>query len=288
MRPNAPASSISISGAQPGALRSAFQALGGSWRAMIAERLGHDGLLGYFAIWVVRPIFEIGIVALILRSAQDDTGSGRPDLLAYAVVALAANAFVFNTIYFIGEILDRERIKGTLIGLFLAPCPRLSWLTGFALVGVVETALSASVALAFGRVALGVRFDPNWPALALALTLFLSALWGLGLVFSAIGLYIKKANPLSNLISPFMILLGGVYYPVALLPDPLRWLARGLPLGYGMQALADAALYDRGVRDLAPQLLPLAAFAVALPVAGVLAFGWLERLVRVRGELDLY
>ncbi len=208
--------------------------------------------------------------------------------MAYAVVALAANAFVFNTIYFIGEILDRERIKGTLIGLFLAPCPRLSWLTGFALVGVVETALSASVALAFGRVALGVRFDPNWPALALALTLFLSALWGLGLVFSAIGLYIKKANPLSNLISPFMILLGGVYYPVALLPDPLRWLARGLPLGYGMQALADAALYDRGVRDLAPQLLPLAAFAVALPVAGVLAFGWLERLVRVRGELDLY
>ena len=71
-------------------------------------------------------------------------------------------------------------------------------------------------------------------------------------------------------------------------PFPLRWLARGLPFGYGMQALADATLHDASIGALAPQLLPLAAFAVALPVAGTLAFGWIERAVRVRGELDLY
>lgn len=281
MRPSAPATSISTSGGRPGTPRPALQALAASWRAMFAERLGHGGLLGYLAIWVANPLFQLAIVALIY-------GAGRPDLLAYAVVALAANTFVFSTIYFTGEILDRERVKGTLVGLFLAPCPRLSWLTGFALVGIVETALSATVALVFGYVALGVRFDPDFPALALTLALFLISLWGLGIVFSAIGLYLKKANPFSNLVSPFVILLGGVYFPVATLPDPLRWAARALPLGYGMQALADAALHGAGIRDLAPQLIPLAGFAIALPFAGVRAFGWIERLVRERGELDLY
>lgn len=281
MRPSVRATSTSISGAERGAPRLACQALAASWRAMFAERLGHGGLLGYLAIWVASPLFQLGIVALIY-------GAARPDLLAYAVVALAANTCVFSTIYFTGEILDRERVKGTLVGLFLAPCPRLSWLTGFALVGSVETALSATVALAFGHVALGVRFDPDWPALALTLALFLASLWGLGLVFSAIGLYLKKANPFSNLVSPFIILLGGVYFPVALLPDPLRWAARALPLGYGMQALADAALHGAGIRALLPQLGPLAGFALVLPLAGTLAFGWIERLVRERGELDLY
>ena len=248
---------------------------------MIAERLGHGGVLGYLLIWVARPVFELSIAALIY-------GSARPDLLGYVTVGLAANAFIFNTIYFIGEILDRERVKGTLVGLFLAPCPRLSWLSGFALVGVVETALAAAVGLLFGCLALGVRFDPNLPALALSLTLFLASLWGLGFVFSAIGLSIKKANPLSNLVSPLIVLLGGVYYPVALLPDWLRLPAGALPFGYGIGALADAALDDVGIRALAPQLVPLAGFAVALPLAGALAFAWLERLVRRRGELDLY
>ena len=54
------------------------------------------------------------------------------------------------------------------------------------------------------------------------------------------------------------------------------------------QALASAMLDRAGVADLLPLLLPLAAFAVALPLAGALAFRWLDRLVRRRGELDLY
>lgn len=281
MQPSAPAISTSTNAATSDGVRLALTALRASYRAMIAERLGDRGLLGYFATWVAMPLFQIGIVAMIY-------GRSRPDLLAYAVVALAANAAVFTTVYFVGEILDRERVKGTLVGLFLAPAPRLSWLTGFVLVGLGEAAVSAAVALLFGRVVLGVRFDPSWPALGLTLALFLAGLWGLGLLFSAIGLYLKKANPFSNLISPFLMLLGGVYYPVAFLPDPLRWLARGLPIGYGMQALADAALHRASIASLAPQLLPLAGFAIVLPIVGNLSFRWIERVVRVRGELDLY
>jgi hypothetical protein len=55
-----------------------------------------------------------------------------------------------------------------------------------------------------------------------------------------------------------------------------------------MQALADAALHRATIAKLAPQLLPLAAFAIALPIAGLFAFRWVERTVRERGELDLY
>ena len=279
MWPSVPASSTSIR--PPRAISFALQATAASWRAMSVERLRTSGLGGYLAIWMLRPVFELGIAALIY-------GTAHPALLRYVVVALAANAIVFNTIFYVGEILDRERMNGTLVGLFLAPCPRLSWLSGFTLVGLVETALIAAVTLIFGRIAFGMRYDPNVPALALAFALFLASLWGLGFVFSAIGLLFKKANQLSNLIYPFTILLGGVYYPVALLPDWLRYPARALPLGYGMQALADATLYHKSIPDLAPQLLPLAGFALVLPFAGAFAFRLLERLVRERGELELY
>jgi ABC-2 type transport system permease protein len=258
-----------------------LRAVAASWRAKSVERLRTAGLGGYLLLWMLQPVFQLSIAALIYERA-------RPELVDYAVVAIAAQSLIFTTIFYVGEILDNERMNGTLVALFLAPCARVGWLTGFALVGLLETLLMATATLAFGRVILGVRFDPNLPALLLTLALFVLALSGLGFVFSAVGLALRKANPLSNIVYPFAILLGGVYFPVALLPDWLRYPARALPLGYGTEALAAAALDHAGIVDLAPKMLPLAGFALALPVAGVLTFRWLERSVRERGELELY
>ena len=278
MSRSAPASSSSTS--DLGGLGFQLRAAAASWKAKVKDRLHGAGLGGYLFMFMLYPVFEMSVAALIYTE--------RPDLLRYAVVAISANTFLFNSIFYVGELLDGERMNGTLPGLFLAPCSRYSWFGGFALVGLVEAIFIVAVALLFGHYAFGVDYSPNYPSLLVSLALFLASLWGVGLIFGAVGLAIKKANQLSNLVFPFVILLGGVLYPVALLPVWLRIPARALPLGYGIQALADAMLYDRSIADLAPQLIPLAGFAVALPFAGVLAFRWLEVLVRQRGELDLY
>ncbi len=271
-----PASSISTN-----SLRVATQAITASARAAALERFKSTGVAGYVAIWVAMPLFQLAMTGLVYQGA-------RAQLLRYAVVGIAASTFIFNTQYYIGQILDEERANGTLVGLFLAPCPRLCWLIGFAAVGMTETVLAAGATLLFGHLVFGVGFAPNYPALALSFWLFLASLWGMGFIFSAIGLVIKKSNDLSNLLSPFLTLLGGVYFPIALLPLALRVPAHLLPLGYGIDAMAGAALQHQGIAELAPQIIPLAVFAAVLPVIGVMAFAWVERGVRVRGELDLY
>jgi ABC-2 type transport system permease protein len=251
-----------------------------SWRAMTSERMYHFGVGGRFLTLLALPVIQIGILAMIYGVDSR--------LFAYALVAQSANAFVMSAIFYVGEILDNERMKGTLVALFLAPCSRFAWLSGFVLAGLMETTIIATIALLAGRYGFGVRFDPNLAAIALVVPLFLLSLWGMGLVFSGIGLLLKKANPFSNLVFNLLILLGGAYFPVAELPDWLRYPARAIPVGYGMQALADAALDHASLSDLAPDLIPLACFAVVLPVLGMLSFTLLERLVRVRGELDVY
>lgn len=285
MQPSARASSISSSAshqstARRGRVTSELAAVAASWRAMTSERLYHLGLGGGLATLLMIPIIQISIFSIIYGSSSE--------LFAYVVVAQAAGSAIMTSIFFNGEILDREREKGTLVSLFLAPCTRFAWLSGFVLAGLVQTAAMVSCALLFGWLAFGVTFDPNLLSLLVTIVLFLAALWGMGLVFSGIGLILKRANAFSNLVWPFVALLGGLYFPASQLPDGMRQLARALPFGYGLQATADATLRNASLSDLRTDLIPLACFAVALPVAGILAFNWLERLVRVRGELDLF
>jgi ABC-2 type transport system permease protein len=274
MLQSASASSTSIS-------RLALRAAVASWKAKFTEQFVFNGLGGYVLVWVAFPVFSLATVGLIYRAH-------RPQLVGYAVVAVAASAFVTNALYYVGQLLDEERHRGTLLNLFLSPAPRLSWLTGLAFAGLFETAASAAVCLVFGWLAFGIRFQPDIPALVVSFALYIASLWGLGFVFSAFGLILKRSNDLANLLSSIFVLLGGIYYPIALLPAWLRYPAEALPLGYGMEALTRATLHHAGITDLAPQLIPLAGFAVTLPIVGILTFGWIERKVRRRGDLDLY
>lgn len=285
MLPSARANSISSNAVNDtgaprlGTVHHELAAMFGSWRAATGEWLYHLGRGGLLQL-VIMPVTQITIFSIIYGSSSN--------LFAYLVVAQAAGAFIMTMIYYNGEILDREREKGTLVALFLAPCTRAAWLSGFILAGLIQTISMMIVSLLFGWLVFDVTFDPNVPALAAAGLLFVSALWGTGLIFAGIGLILKRANAFSNLIWPFVVLLGGVYFPVSELPDGMRQMARVLPFGYGIQAIADATLHNASLTDIQSDLIPLAGFAVAMPVLGVVAFAWLERLVRVRGELDLY
>ncbi|MDQ2744152.1 MAG: ABC transporter permease [Chloroflexota bacterium] len=257
-----------------------WRAVVASWRAKFAETLAYAGT-GAVAGWVVFPAFPLIIIGLIYRGA-------RPDLLGYLVIAATANTVSQNLTLYLAQLLDDERMNGTLVGLFLAPSPRAAWLIGFTFGGIVDSLISAVVVLAVGLFAFHVRLDPNYLSLGVTALLFLISIGGLGFNLTGVGLLMRDGGTLSNLIFPIFAFLGGAWYPVSLLPIWLQVPARCLPLGYGMQALVGAALHYAGLAALASQLLPLAGFAVVLPLFGVWIISYIERRIRTSGELELY
>jgi ABC-2 type transport system permease protein len=243
------------------------------------QRVMSTGTVAYALVWVSFPLFNLLINALIYR---DD-----PALRNYAVIGGVIAAFLFGMLFNAGQILDEERYRGTLGNLFLAPCPRYAWLGGMQVVALVEAVVVGAISLLAGWVAFDLTFDIDLPALLLSIILFLPCLWAFSMVHGAIGVALRGANSLSNLISPFVVLLAGVMFPIALTPDWLRIPARLLPFGYGIDAIYGSSMRGEGIADLWRSLLPLAGFAVVLPLLGIAAFDWLERLSRQRGELEL-
>jgi len=247
---------------------------------MVARtRIQGMGVLGYALTWLTLPLMQMLLLAFIYKDNRD--------LLEYTVVASAGMAILFALIFNGGEILDSERRRGTLGNLFLAPLPRYVWLGGFQCFALIEAVVNASIAVAAGAWFFDIDLSINVLTLAVTVMLLTAALWGLSLILGAFGIVVRNANFLSNMIFPFVTLFAGTMYPVSLMPDWIRIPARALPFSYGMDALVAALTRNAPVTELAGTLLPLAGFAIALPLLGILMFRYMEHAVRQLGSLEI-
>jgi len=242
-------------------------------------RIQGMGPIPYTLTWISFPVFQLLLLALIYRENQQ--------LLNYAVIAGSGTALLFAMIFNGGEILDTERQRGTLGNLFLSPCPRYVWLAGFQIFAFVESLVTATISVGIAVVLFDISLSVNAPSVIVSLALFLMCLWGISMLLGAIGVLAWGANLISNLVYPFVGLLSGIMYPIALMPDWIRIPARALPFGYGIQALVDAMTTNASLAEIQDDLLLLAGFAIVLPIVGVLAFSAVERAVRRQGYLEL-
>ncbi len=251
----------------------------GAARAIAKTRLQTSGVPFYLMVWLSFPIFNLLLVALIYRAD--------PSLRNYAVIGGAGMALLFGMQYNAGEILDGERQRGTLGNLFLSPAPRYSWLAGFQLFSVIESLVTATLSVGIGKAVFGLPLDIAPLTLLVTMVLFVAAMWGFSMIVGSLGVAIRNANQLSNLLFPLMQLVAGTMYPIALMPGWIEVPARCLPFGYGIQALVDSVTSGASLSDVSADLLPLAGFAVALPMLGIMAFRGVERRTRRAGALEL-
>jgi ABC-2 type transport system permease protein len=242
-------------------------------------RLQTSGIPFYLMVWLSFPLFNLLLVALIYRAD--------PALRNYAVIAGAGMALLFGMQFNAAEILDRERQLGTLGNLFVAPAPRYSWLAGFQLFAITESLVTATVSVMVGKAIFGLPLHVAPATLLVSLALFISSMWGFSMLVGAVGVVVRNANQLSNLVFPILQLVAGTMYPISLMPGWIEVPARCLPFGYGIQALVDSVTKGASLSDVADQLVPLAGFAVMLPLLGIVAFRAVERRTRRSGALEL-
>jgi ABC-2 type transport system permease protein len=251
----------------------------GGAQTIARTRLQTSGVPFYLLVWLSFPIFNLLLVALIYRAD--------PSLRSYAIIGGAGMAMLFGMQFNAGEILDGERRRGTLGNLFVSPAPRYAWLAGFQLFAATESLTTAVLSVGIGKAIFGLPLDIAPATLLVTLALFLAAMWGFSMLVGAVGVAVRNANQLSNLIFPIMQLVAGTMYPIALMPDWIRIPARCLPFGYAIQALVESVTRGASLSAVSGQLWPLAGFAAGLPLLGILAFSAVERRTRRSGALEL-
>jgi ABC-2 type transport system permease protein len=223
-------------------------------------------------------------------------GAMAPGLAPYGT---AYFPYVFTALAFFGYIgtgagsyagrLRQEQTQGTLEAVLSTPLgvPRLlaamsAWNFLFATFELLVYALA-------GIFIFKLRLPAaNWPAAALVFVLSAACFAALGILSSCFVMLFKRGNPLAWVLNNFEGLLGGVYFPVAVLPAWLLGVSKLLPVTYAVRAFQLAVHGGAGPAKIKGDLLALAAFDLVLIPAAVWLFGLAVNRARRTGTLGEY
>lgn len=219
--------------------------------------------------------------------AESIAGQGG-DYFAFVLLGMMATYFVATACNAIPGALASGVRNGTLEALLATPAPLPVLLAGLAAYPLLWTLLRAAVLLAAGA-ALGARFA--WEGAAagfVVLCLVVLAHAPFGLIAGALLLAFRTSGPLLQGVLVASMLLGGVYYPVEVVPAWVRPAAEAMPLGYGLRALRMALLEGARPAALLRDLAVLAAMAAGWMAAGTGALALALRHARRAGTLGQY
>ena len=105
---------------------------------------------------------------------------------------------------------------------------------------------------------------------------------------SSITLVFKRGVPLNSLIGGVSVILGGVVYPVEVLPGWMGKIAVFVPLTHALAAMRRAVMEGAGLRELSGDILSLAMFAaVTMPIGLFLVYLAMQRM-KVSGTASHY
>ena len=211
--------------------------------------------------------------------------SGTTDYTGYIIVGLVMWMWLNMTLWTLGSYMRSEQMRGTLEATWLCPVSRLGVLLGATCSQLLISMVNLTVSLIAFRYIWGFRIVGNLGLTALLFILSAAAVYGLGIAFASLVMWVKEANAMVFLVRGLFMVFCGMTYPLAVLPGWMRIVSRGLPLTYSIDGIRAVALAGAGLADVMGHIAALAAFAVVTLVAGFVAFRWTERRVLRTGAL---
>jgi ABC-2 type transport system permease protein len=226
------------------------------------------------------------------RLVPGNTAALRPyggDYFTFVLVGTAALSYFSVALGSFASSLSQEQQQGTMEALLVTPNdPKALLVCGAAWPFLVSTAqlvvyVVIGAALFHAKVALG-----HLALAAAMLLLTMAAFSAVGLAAGGLIMLLKRTGALLGLVGSAFGLLGGVLYPISVLPRPFQLLAYALPMSHGLEGIRLALVPHPDLAAIGRDALALGLFTAVLVPAALWGVEWAVRRCRHTGSLAHY
>lgn len=187
------------------------------------------------------------------------------------------------------DALRNEQMMGTLEMILLTPTRLSTMLISQSLWKFLQATLNIFVYLLIGILLLKVNIELTGLFSALViLILTITSSGSLGIIAAGFIMIFKKGDPVTWIFITVSSLLGGIYYPINVLPEFLQKLALLLPITHSLKGLRGALLAGNSCSDLYVHIGALALFTLVLMPVGIITFTYAVNRAKREGTLVYY
>ena len=214
---------------------------------------------------------------------------GTGDVVAFIFTGYIMMGFIGTAVWAMGFSIRRERWFGTLEAIYVTPTSRLVQVLGMALHSTVHQIAGTIIQfiviyLTFG---LALKIEGILPALGI-FALMMLALYGFGIVISALGLLLKEGWVVSDILYSTMMILSPVAYPLIVLPKLAQQASALFPTAPALIGMRSFLIEYYQAEAFGNIFLHLLLLGVAWILFGVLMFHLTDKYVRKRGMLKKF
>jgi len=240
---------------------------------------------------MVAALFFMAFISRFVGNVAADMLKGYDgSYFAFLVLGVGVLSFLDTALTQASRRIREGQVLGTLEALLATRTGLPTILVCLPLYAFIETSLRFVLYLVLGIAFFDMHVHvENLPAAVLLFVSAIIAFASLGLIVAGLTIAFKRAEPIANLISGVCLFVGGVYYPLDVLPNWLHKLAYLLPITPALAGLRLALLSSTATwADILPELLALVAYIVVMLPTGVLFFRWSLRRAMRDGTLTQY
>lgn len=182
----------------------------------------------------------------------------------YFVPGIMAILVMLVTLMLTGMAIVREKEVGTIEQIMVTPIRPVEFILGkcapFVVIGFVDVALVTAV----GTLWFDIPIRGSFALLVVGMGLFLLSTLGIGLFISTVCSTQQQAMMTTFFFFFPAMLLSGFIYPIANMPEPIRWITILNPLRHILVIIRSVFLKGVGVDVLWPQMLALLLIGLAV------------------------
>ncbi len=211
------------------------------------------------------------------------------DYFSFVIIGVAFSSYLGIALGSMSSTIMSGQVMGTLEAMLATQTEIPTLIISSSLYQFIWTSLRVVAHLVIGWLGFGLNFHGgNFLGAILLLIMTMAAFSSVGIITASFVMVFKRGDPVSWVFTSFSGLLGGMYYPVSVLPVWMQKIAYFFPLTNALEGARLALLKGYTLGQLAPYFMSLTVFtAVVMPVS-ILGFKYAVKRAKMDGTLTQF
>ena len=211
------------------------------------------------------------------------------DYFSFVLIGIAFYNYLDVSMRSLTATIRNGQMLGTLEALLVTQTEIPTIILSSSIYSFIWASIRVAIYLILGAFVFSINMNNvNLAGAFVVLILTIISFSSLGIMSASFIMVLKRGDPVSWIFTGFSGLLGGLYYPISVLPEWLQKLSYLLPVTYALEGMRLAVLKGYSLAALQPNILALLLFSVIMLPLSILLFGFAVKKAKQDGTLTQY